>query len=515
MLLRLRRVSSVAFLLTTSNNSSISVKSYSAHSIARNRKRILLRVPIPFSKTRLADTTGAKQRIYSAFRMSTSHKHDDNKNSIMTTIDGSQGEGGGQILRNSMTYASILERPIRITNIRANRTKPGLQAQHVAAIKLAADIGVGNLEGAEMGSVEVTYKPHAAKSVGDSDSGSGTETNTQQGQQQPQVFEGRIKTAGSICLLLQAALPCALLIHGKQSSTTTTIKLILTGGTNASMAPQYDYWERVFLPTLQRFFGWKSSSIINPKVLMRGYFPKGGGRVEVDVPVFPKRKEQSLLPFPPIQLTERGDVEHIQIRSFHAGKLPKHLAVKMSKAAKTYLHEHLQSLMDHITVEEEIVTEEKAVGSGLGILLVARTSTGCLLGGSSLCSPKQKADQAGIMAAKELVDTLQDGGCVDEWMQDQLILYMALAGGTSTVLTGSLTLHTQTAILVAKQLVPGVMFDVQTLGEEEIHSSSSASSGSKKQKLSSSVQSAYGKDGRVSGKHLITCKGVGYVPEGY
>jgi RNA 3'-terminal phosphate cyclase (ATP) len=150
--------------------------------------------------------------------------------------------------------------------------------------------------------------------------------------------------------------------------------------------------------------------LIKPSVITRGYFPKGGGHVEIQC--------HSLTDvLPAFDLCERGHVRHILIRSFHAGKVPRHLAVIMAKSAYSHLQQELD--LSQVTVETVVVTEQSAVGSGLGILLVATTDTECRLGGSTICKPKQKAEQAGVMAAEELVNAIKQGGCVDEWLQDQ------------------------------------------------------------------------------------------------
>jgi len=376
-------------------------------------------------------------------------------------IDGSQGEGGGQVLRNSMSYAAILKKAIRIDNIRAGRSKPGLASQHLTGLQLACQICGGGLEGDQLSSQSIQYDPDWARRGGN--------------ESLDRCFTGDTKTAGSICLLLQTALPCALF------GTTEDTKLILKGGTNATMAPQYDYWVTVFLPTLERFFRipqWHIQSIVKK----RGYYPRGGGEVCLTI----KPWTASLNP---IQLTERGEVTEIYIRSFVAGNVPAYVAGVMTKAAKSFL----QPLYPEIIPQVDEIIDKNCIGSGSGILIIAKTSTSCLLAGSALGSFKTNAKEIGKEAANELAKNLSDGGCVDEWLQDQLIIYMALASGSSEILTGSLTLHTQTAIEVAKQ-VCGAKFEVTRLGatkQEEIV-----------------IRGEQG--GTIPGKHLIRCIGINH-----
>ena len=388
-------------------------------------------------------------------------------------IDGSHLEGGGQILRNAISYAGILQTSLQVYNIRGKRSQPGLKAQHAVGLQLASDICRGNLEGCTVQSTEIHYEPANNK---DTD-----------GSQTEPLFRGIIPTAGSICLLLQVALPCALLMSQKHST------LFLQGGTNASLAPQYDYWESVLIPTLCNRCG-LSKDQVQAKVLKRGYFPRGGGQVEVSV-------KPLMVPLKPIQLTERGDLREIQIRSFHAGKLPRHLAVAMAEAAQSRLRRSLELSLKEEQVHVQIVSEDCAVGSGMGILIVAETTTGCFLAGSALGNPKKKANPevVGEDAANELLTTWAEGGCVDEWLQDQLILFMALAVGESEIETGSLTQHTQTAIWVAEE-VCGAKFEVTRLDDEgDNHDTADKSH-------------EYGADGRVSGRHRIRCQGIGWVP---
>ena len=402
-------------------------------------------------------------------------------------VDGSRGEGGGQILRNAIAYATILQRGVRIYGVRAGRVNPGLRAQHLTGIRLAVDAMAddekgtnGRLEGDALHSTEIRYQPPAATDDDDANDRAAVE----------RTITGDTGTAGSIVLLLQAALPGAL--FGRKNK--APCRLRLRGGTNATMAPQYDYWERVFWPTVREQCGLEADQI-QARVLRRGFFPKGGGEVEVRI------KPLNKLPLQPIRLTNRGDVASIYIRSFHAGNLPRHLAEQMAKVAKSTLRQRYPN----VPLETEIVTERQAVGSGLGILVMATTTTGCRLAGSALSSPQKKARDVAAEAARELLQTLDDGGCVDEWLQDQLILFMALAGGVSEMVAGSLTLHTQTAIWIAQEL-SGAAFEVTRVVDHQQQAKTTP--GMPSSAVANSPE--YGKDGRIAGKHLIRCHGIGF-----
>ncbi|KAH9524174.1 hypothetical protein Btru_053732 [Bulinus truncatus] len=329
---------------------------------------------------------------------------------------------GGQILRISAALSCILHIPIRVKNIRAGREKPGLKAQHMTGLQLVASLCNGKLDKCFIGSVEITLDP---------------------GPIQAGQFVADTKTAGSICLLMQVALPCLL-----YSSDVCTLQL--HGGTNCDMAPQIDYLMLVFKPLAEKF-----GMNFNVDIRRRGYFPKGGGEVIV--------KSQPVKCLSSIDLTQTGELMKMYSRSFVAGNLPEHLSKKVSQTISKTIKQKLLA----VEIKQDSVKELSAIGSGLGTIVVAETTTGCLLAGSALGKPKTPAEEAGSAAVRELMEAIDSRGCVDQYAQDQIILLMALAEGQSKVLAGPLTLHTKTAIYVV-QLMTEAKFAVTELENKTV-----------------------------------------------
>ncbi|XP_064476557.1 RNA 3'-terminal phosphate cyclase-like [Ornithodoros turicata] len=321
-------------------------------------------------------------------------------------IDGGVMEGGGQILRIAVALSALFRKPIRVRNIRAGRSNPGLRPQHLCGLQLVKDICGGRMEGGHIGSTEITFYPGIIRGGN---------------------YKADTGTAGSVVLLLQVALPCLLFADGAS-------KLHLCGGTNVDMAPHIDYTISVFAPVVKKF-----GANLDIRVIRRGYFPKGGGRVEVEV-----KPSQSLNP---IELMDPGKVTKIVGRSFVAGSLPIKVAHIMADCAASIIREQWQSTP--CSVERLKESEANAFGTGNGIIVIAESSTGCKWSGSALGKRGTPAEAVGRSAARDLLKELGKTSCVDSYLQDQLIVFMALAGGTSRILSGPLTLHTETAIHVA------------------------------------------------------------------
>jgi len=361
-------------------------------------------------------------------------------------------------------------------------------------------------------------------------------------------------------------------------------------------APQIDYITDVFAPFINSYFQQydydmnKIPSVaaepppLDIQIIKRGYYPKGGGIVHVNLrppsSLLISSKKPGRTTFPPIRLTKCRPIGSISIKVFHAGKCPAWVAEKMASGAMKELKRAWRDdprfrnrfsnvgatndndnenngssvdddecgtargkttspIIDGATVR--ITHEVNCLGSGSGILIVAhpensndndddddghptKTPTSLPhhppLASSGLGDRKVPPLQTGGNAAKELVECIASGGCVDRWLQDQLIPFMALAdnGGSSAqqrseVLVGELTLHSQTAMHVAERMT-GCKFDVERVmvdrgvGVGGGDTAAAAAAGDEKQ--DGDDDNAYGETGRIVGGHIIRCRGIGF-----
>ncbi|XP_055327708.1 RNA 3'-terminal phosphate cyclase-like isoform X2 [Paramacrobiotus metropolitanus] len=334
-------------------------------------------------------------------------------------IDGSVLEGGGQILRIAVALSALLQKTLRVHRIRAGRKTPGLSNQHLRGLELVQRMCNGSLRGGQLQSEEISFSPGKLTSG---------------------EFIADAATAGSVCLLLQIALPCALFANG------ATV-LRLRGGTNADFAPPVDYVEKVLLPILTRF-GIQAEM----NILRRGYYPKGGGEIIVKV--------NPVAELSAVRLLERGTVSAVSIFSYVAGQLPVHVSEECANHAEMLLSKQLPGLKINKIIKKE--TTASAVGTGSGAFVWAETSTGCVVAGSSNGSRTKHSKEVAVEAANMVITAVSSNVCVDEHLQDQLIIFMALAKGYSEILTGPLTLHTQTAIFVCEKML-GVQFRLNAM----------------------------------------------------
>ncbi|KAG2496516.1 hypothetical protein HYH03_005340 [Edaphochlamys debaryana] len=374
----------------------------------------------------------------------------------MRVVDGSMLEGGGQILRNASALAALTGWPLRVDAIRAKRSRPGLQPQHLTGLRLVEGVCGGQLAGGEVGSCSITLRP---------------------GPGSPRCgrYSADTRTAGSCTLMVQAAMPVCVFAEPPPPADNANAvvgpsgrpccHLELRGGTDADMAPPAGYLTDVLAPLLKRLYG-DLMSDLDVKVVRRGFYPKGQGVLEATLPALPPGAR-----LPPISLTDRGKITQVTIHAFSAGRLPPHVAQRMAAAAEAALRRGLRrvgaaagGVTVPIAVEAVVEPPERAFGDGCGILLFADTDTGCRLGASAKGERGVPAEEVGERAAAELLDALESGACVDQWMQDQLVVWMALGSGTSRVAMSPPSLHTRTAMVVAEALLPGVRFRLRRPG---------------------------------------------------
>lgn len=306
----------------------------------------------------------------------------------MIEIDGTIGEGGGQILRTSLTLSSITKKPFKITNIRKKRENPGLQRQHLTAVEVVKRLTNAKVEGNFIGSTELAFEPNEIVESGD--------------------FAFDVGTAGSITLILQTILP--LMLNRK-------ISVKIKGGTDVPNAPTIDYIRLVFANVLK-----KIDITFDLKLIRRGHYPEGGGEIIISN----VRGNPSSFSF-----LEFGEIERI-IGISHVSSLPYHIAERQKKAAL----ELLKELTEKIEIELEI--REKEISKGTGICIVAIGSVG-IMGSDSLGKLGKRAEEVGREASINLLNELKTKAAFDSHMGDMLMLYAALYKGEYT--SSKLTSH--------------------------------------------------------------------------
>lgn len=332
----------------------------------------------------------------------------------MIDVDGSFGEGGGQILRTAVSLAGVLGKNVRISNIRAGRSNPGLKAQHLTGVRAAAEICDAEVEGAEEGSTKLVFQPSRLKNGG---------------------FRFDVGTAGSVTLVLQTLMP--LMAFAKER-----VVADITGGTDVRWSPPVDYFSNVTLKVLE-----KMGHDGRLEVVRRGHYPRGGGVVRFSV--------EPVESLEPIAGLNSGSVVRVHGVSHSVG-LPEHVAERQSAAAA-------RALRAGGLPKPEIIIEYQEAGPGLGpgsgLVLFAETERGSVLGADSLGERGKPAEEVGSDAANRLVEEVESGAFLDRHMGDMVVPFMALAGGTSEVSLSRVTQHTLTNVKVA-ELLAGVKFEI-------------------------------------------------------
>ncbi len=329
----------------------------------------------------------------------------------MLVIDGSFGEGGGQILRTAVALAAITGEEVKIVNIRAKRPDPGLKRQHLTGILAAAKMCDAVVEGASVGSTEVVFKPGTIRGG---------------------RYTFDVGTAGSVTLVLQTLLPI-------MAFADSPVSVEVRGGTDVPWSPPVDYLRFVIRPHLERV-GYSFSV----EVFRRGHYPRGGGVVRVAV----ERPPRS---FRSVELVRAGNLLSINGLS-HCVKLPKHVAERQARAAYEEIRKHFPNVRVDIGLEWYEPEKDPHLGPGSGIVLWATTERS-VVGGDGLGEKGKPAEVVGREAATKLLEDLSTGMAYDRHMADIIIPYLALANGLSTIGISRLTLHAYTNIWLVKNVL--------------------------------------------------------------
>jgi len=317
-------------------------------------------------------------------------------------IDGSYGEGGGQLVRMALAFSSIFAEPIRIFNIRARRSNPGIRPQHLAAIRSVIMISGGKVDGAHVGSSILGYFPE--RPVGGK-------------------FSLDIGTAGSVAMVLQALLPISLMAEKEVTG-------IIRGGTEVPWSPTVDYFDEVFLKAVRRM-----GAQIRLKLLRSGYYPKGGGLVEFKVEPSKELGGLDLIDFP-----KRTWVKGIS----RSHNLPQSVSERQSNAARKYLESR------GIEVEAiQTLSGKEALGPGSSITLWASGTSELYVGGDALGERGKPSEKVGEESAGMIWRYLESKAPVDEHVADMLLPYLVLAKGQSRMRISNPTQHLLTEIHVA------------------------------------------------------------------
>lgn len=332
----------------------------------------------------------------------------------IVTIDGSHGEGGGQILRTCTGLSAALGMPVRITSIRAGRQNPGLRPQHLAAVRAAAAVCDALVSGDEIGSQQITFSPGPVKA--------GT-------------FRFDIGTAGSATLVLQTIIPALLLADGESEVT-------VTGGTHNPLAPCFEYLRDVF-----GLLASATGAQIYLEMPRAGFYPSGGGEIRMQIMGTGDAEDLA-----PLRLADRGELKHIEGISAASYSLASHIIDRQTRQTLGRL-----AKAQHRATMEQAVWETCSPGTVVFLRAVFSKS---VAGFFSLGRRGKSAEQVADEAVDSLLELLDAPGAVDAHAADQILTLAALCPDESRYLAQRETDHLQTNAEVI-QLLTGRQVDIE------------------------------------------------------
>lgn len=326
----------------------------------------------------------------------------------MIQIDGSFGEGGGQILRTSLSLSLVTGKAFRIENIRARRERPGLLRQHLTAVLAAAEVGSAEVNGATLGSTALTFSPHRIRAG---------------------EYRFSVGTAGSGTLVFQTVLP-ALMLASEPS------RIVIEGGTHNSAAPPFDFLARTFLPLLER---------MGPKVQLQfdryGFYPAGGGRFCAEI--HPVKVLNS------IEIGERGEIVSRRAIGVVAN-LPRHIAQREVETVGKMLNWGPEAF--------SVVESRDSAGPG-NIVMIEIGSGDVTEIFSAFGEVTLAAEKVASIAARDAREYLASRAAAGEHLTDQLLLPFAIAGAGSFTAV-KINMHSRTNMKIISEFLP-VRFELR------------------------------------------------------
>ncbi len=358
----------------------------------------------------------------------------------MLQIDGSYGEGGGQIVRTALLLSLLTGKPFHAFSIRKGRKKPGLKPQHLNILKALRKLTSSRIDGAVQGSTEITFVPG-------------------------KIRGGRIeidfKTAGSITLFMQTILPVSTFASSR-------VSIKVRGGTDVPMSMTFDYFRHVIAPIVMRF-----THGIDINLVQRGFYPRGGGEVEFLIkPGVAASQHGNFDDFRkavydmvgPLDFMDRGKLRKISVYSMASHHLrERKVAHRQLMAAESLLKEANCPIDRHISYE-------RALSPGSAITLVAEFTGNGLLGSDAIGKRGVPSEKIGKEAARKLMSDLKAGSSVDVNLADNLIPLMGLVGGS--IVVREVTSHIKTNIWIT-ELFMGRSFRIEKRGTNFVIKSSS------------------------------------------
>jgi len=319
-------------------------------------------------------------------------------------IDGSYGEGGGQILRTSVALSAITNKAIEVFNIRAKRESPGLRPQHATVIKTVASLCNADVENLSVGSSMIRFLPK------DMQGGS---------------MKMDVGTAGSITMILQTVIP-AVSLAGKSAD------LELIGGTDVRWSPTFDYI-RYVMRAAYKILGIN----FDLNVLKRGYYPTGGGIVKASIEPCNKLNALDMVSAPKVE------PKMVSVCSM----LPKHVAERQIASALASLQK------ENVSCNSYFASLEQSYSPGSSILVYSTSDYGPFIGGDSIGERGKAAERVGAEAANKFLEAYLSNAPIDPHLADMLVLPLSLADGRSKFVVNSVTQHLSTNLYIASKIV--------------------------------------------------------------